>query len=234
VRVRDHLALSTVGAMLLYPRLRGAVLGPWAASILIDVDHYLWFCLRQRRLNPLAALRFFNHAQPPQHRQTRLLHSPAVLLGLLLLTRRRPAAWALLGMAFHVALDAYDMARRRQARAAALARDGWTCQHCGTQGPEVVAHLWHQPCLLPSYRPAHLTSLCGACHEAAHGALRAPAGPGLRSGPAAPSAHVAARRLGGATARPSRGRRLHAGATRRLCSSVAPPIPVVIGARCHG
>ena len=175
MRVRDHLMLSTVGAVLLYPWLRGAVLGPWAASILIDVDHYLWFCLRQRRLNPVAALHFFNQAQPPQHRQTRLLHSPAVLLVLLLLTRQGGVAWVLLGMAFHVGLDAYDTARRRQTRATALARDGFTCQHCGAQGLGVVAHLWRQPCLLPSYRPEHVTSLCGACHEAAHAALRAAA-----------------------------------------------------------
>jgi hypothetical protein len=180
VRVRDHIALSTAGAVLLYPRLRGAVLGPWAASILIDVDHYLWFCLRQRRLNPLAAVRFFTQAQPPQHRQTRLLHSPAVLLVLLLLgrlpsapPRRRTTAWALLGMAFHVGLDAYDTARRNQARRAALARDGSTCQRCGAQGSEVAAHLRRQPYLLPSYRREHFTSLCGACHEAAHaGATR--------------------------------------------------------------
>jgi hypothetical protein len=177
VRVRDHLALSTVGAVLLYPRLRGAVLGPWAASILIDVDHYLWFCLQQRRLNPLAAVRFFNQAQPLQHRQTRLLHSPAVLLVLLLLTRQRTTAWALLGMAFHVGLDAYDTARRRRTCAAALARDGFTCQRCGARGPGVVTHLWHQPRVLPSYRPEHVTSLCGACHEVAHGAQSAPAEP---------------------------------------------------------
>jgi hypothetical protein len=48
-------------------------------------------------------------------------------------------------------------------RAAALARDGFTYQHCGAQGPEIVAHLWHQPCLLPSRRPEHFTSLCSAC-----------------------------------------------------------------------
>ena len=179
VRVRDHVALSTAGAALLFPRLRGRVLWPWAASILIDADHYLWFCLRQRRLNPVVAVRFFNQAQPPQHRQTRLFHSPAVLLGLLLLgrmqdapTHRRTMAGAFLGMAFHVGLDAYDTARRRQARAAALARDGFTCRHCGARGPGVVAHLAHQPCLLPSYRPEHLMSLCGACHEAAHAAPR--------------------------------------------------------------
>jgi len=184
VRVRDHLALSSAGAALLFPWLRGRVLWPWAASILIDVDHYLWFCWRQRRLHPLAALRLFTQAQPPQHRRTRLLHSPAALLGLLLLTRRRTTAGVLLGMAFHVALDAYDTARRARARAAALARDGSTCQHCGAQGPGVVAHLWHQPCLLPSYRPERASR----------------AGAALRTR-AAPAAHVGApRRLSGAAA----------------------------------
>ena len=168
MRVRDHVAISTMGAAVLYPRLGGAVLGSWAASILIDVDHYVWFCLHQRRLNPRAAVRFFNQAQPPQHPQTRLLHSPVVLLLLLLGARRRGAAAALLGMAFHVAMDIYDAARRDRARAAARARDGFTCQHCGAQGPAVVAHLWRQPWLLPSYRPEYFTSLCGACHEAAH------------------------------------------------------------------
>jgi len=69
----------------------------------------------------VAALRLFTQAQPPQHRQTRLLHSPAVLLGLLLLTRRRTTAWALLGMDCHVALDAYDTTRRAPARVAAPA-----------------------------------------------------------------------------------------------------------------
>jgi hypothetical protein len=217
------MALSTVGAVLLYPRLRGAVLGPWAASILIDVDHYLWFCLRQRRLSPVAALRFFTQAQPPQHRQTRLLHSPVVLLGLLLLGRlpsastvRRTMAWALHGMAFHVALDAYDTAWQRQARAAALARDGWTCQRCGAQGPEVVAHLWYQPCLLPSYRREHFTSLCGACHEAAHAACNAAAEP-------AAAAWVRQRPNGA-----------HGGATRRLSGSSAVPFHLAIGARSHG
>jgi hypothetical protein len=195
--------------VLLYPRLRGSVLGPWAASILIDVDHYLWFCLQQRRLNPVAAVRFFNQAQPPQHRQTRLLHSPALLLVLLLLTRQRMTAWALLGMAFHVGLDAYDTARRRRTRADALARDGFTCQHCGAQGPGVVTHLWHQPCLLPSYRREHFTSLCGACHETAHASRRA-AAPWVQQ-------------------RPTGAR----GAARRRLSGAAPG-PVAIGARSHG
>src|SRR5205814_1058167 len=118
-------------------------------------------------------MRFFNQAQPPQHPGARLLHSPAVLLLLLLLSTRRRGGdpgcrWSVLGMAFHVGVDAYDAARRDKARAAALVRDGFTCRRCGAQGPSIVAHLWHQPWLLPSYRQEHFTSLCGTCHVAAH------------------------------------------------------------------
>src|SRR5205085_5744816 len=135
MRVRDHIALSTVGAALLFPWLRGGLLRPWAASILIDADHYLWFCMQHRRLNPVAAVRYFNQAQPPQRRGTRLVHSPAVLLALVLSKSWRAVG---LGMAFHVGLDGYHAARTERARAAALQRDGSKCQVCSPMGLTVV------------------------------------------------------------------------------------------------
>lgn len=169
MRVRDHVALSTAAAGLLYPRLRSSVFAAWAASVLIDVDHYAWFVVRNRRLNPVTAVRSFNGARSAQHSETRLLHHPTVVLTLLLLgTRRRAILLPALGMAFHVGLDIYHRARTHDARAAALSRDRFTCQVCGTQGPGVVAHLWRQPRLLPSYRVDHFVSVCGACHETAH------------------------------------------------------------------
>jgi len=170
VRVRDHVALSTVAAALLYPRLRRSVIVPWAASILIDVDHYLWFAVRRRRLNPVAAVRSFNSAQAQEHAETRLLHHPAVLTALVLLAgRRRSLLLPVLGMTFHVGLDVYHRARTARARAAALDRDEFTCQVCGERNPaEVVVHLWRQPRLLPSYRSDHFVTVCGGCHHVAH------------------------------------------------------------------
>lgn len=169
MRVRDHLALSTATAVLLYPRLRRSVFGAWAASIFIDADHYLWFAVRNRRLNPVAAVRSFNNAQAPQHSETRLLHHPAVLLTLLLLSsRRRAILLPVLGMTFHVGLDVYHRERTARARAAALNRDHFTCQVCGAKDPDVVAHLWRQPRLLPSYRVEHFVTVCSSCHEIAH------------------------------------------------------------------
>src|SRR5579872_3719750 len=91
VRVRDHIALSTAAATLLYPRLRRSVVTAWAASVFIDVDHYLWYAIRHRHLNPATAVRSFNGARAPQHSQTRLLHHPAVLASLWLTSARRPS-----------------------------------------------------------------------------------------------------------------------------------------------
>jgi hypothetical protein len=169
VRVRDHVALSTATAALLYPRLGRSAFGAWAASIFIDVDHYLWFAVRNRRLNPVVAVRSFNSAQAQEHSEARLLHHPGVLVTLLLLSsRRRAILLPALGMTFHVGLDTYHRARTARARAAALNRDHFTCQVCGAKNPDVVPHLWRQPRLLPSYRVEHIVTLCGACHEDAH------------------------------------------------------------------
>jgi hypothetical protein len=169
MRVRDHIALSTAGALLLRPWLGRGVLGLWAGGVLIDADHYVWFCVRRRSLNPAAAVRLFNEAHGPSGRATRALHSPAALLAFLLAGLRRPALLPLaLGMAVHVALDAGHDARMDRTRAAALERDRFTCRACGRRAPGVGTHLRRQPWLLPSYRAHNLVSLCGPCHEAAH------------------------------------------------------------------
>lgn len=169
MRVRDHVVLSTTAAALLYPRLGRSVMGAWAASILIDVDHYLWFAVRNRSLNPSAAVRSFNSARSQEHSETRMFHHPAVLMGLLLAgARRRALLLPALGMTFHVGLDVYHRARTARARAAALERDRFTCQVCGARDPDVVPHLWRQPNVLPSYRLDHWVTLCLACHEVAH------------------------------------------------------------------
>jgi hypothetical protein len=140
----------------------------WAGSVLVDADHYLWFCVRQRRWSPLAAIRFFNEARASQHSATRVLHSPAALLGVFVLgVRRRELLPVALGMGLHVALDMHHEARMDEARAATLERDDFSCQACGTRA-DVGTHLRRQPWLLPSYATQNLISLCGPCHETAH------------------------------------------------------------------
>jgi hypothetical protein len=169
VRVRDHIALSTAGAALLGPSVGPGVLGFWAGSVLIDLDHYLWFCVHERRVSPVAAVRFFGAAHAPQRAATRVLHHPLMALTLLLLAaRRRRLLPITLGMGLHIALDAHHEARMDDARAAALERDDFSCQTCGARGPAVETHLRRQPWVLASYGPQNLIALCGSCHEAAH------------------------------------------------------------------
>jgi hypothetical protein len=169
VRVRDHIALSTAGAAALRPWLGRDVLGFWTGAVLVDVDHYAWFRVRQGRWSPVSAMRFFNQAHAPQDSTTRMLHSPFALLAVLLfgVCRRRLVSVAL-GMGLHVALDVHHDARMDQARAAALERDDFTCQACGARTPDVGTHLRRQPLLLPSYSTQDLISLCGPCHDTAH------------------------------------------------------------------
>jgi hypothetical protein len=169
VRVRDHVVLASGAAALLFPSVGASVVVPWAASIFIDVDHYLWFLARHRRLNPVAAVRLYNSANAPQHQATRPFHHPGFAVLLLLLSRRKRAAvLPVTGMAFHLSLDAYHRARMADAKATALIRDQFTCQICGASGPNIVAHLWRQPRVLPSYSVEHLVAVCDECHQSAH------------------------------------------------------------------
>jgi hypothetical protein len=183
VRVRDHVLVATASAALAAPFIGRGAVGLWAGGVLIDADHYVWFCLRHRSLSPSRAMRFFNQADPARHQATRLLHAPvAVLCVLLLGLRQRRLLPAAFGMVLHAGLDTRHAARMDRARSAALARDNYSCQACGTEAPPVVTHLWRQPLLLPSYRSENLISLCRSCHEAAHTGLTGPVA-GRISGP---------------------------------------------------
>lgn len=169
MRVRDHILLSTAGAALLAPSLGRDVAGLWAGGVLVDIDHYVWFCVRHRDVSPRAAARFFNGAHPAQTSASRALHHPiTVAAALALAARRRDLRPLALGMSLHVGLDAHHHVRMGQARAEALARDAFSCRGCGTQTPHVDTHLFRQPRLLPSYRAHNVVSLCGPCHERAH------------------------------------------------------------------
>src|SRR6266513_1480079 len=109
MRVQDHVKLSAVAATLALPWLKKDVWIPFAASIFIDVDHYLWHAVTQRTLSLSAAVRFFGQADPPQTTSMKLLHHPVVLGMVLFLAvrwRSRLLGLILGGLLFHVSLDA--------------------------------------------------------------------------------------------------------------------------------
>ncbi len=169
MRVRDHVALSVAAATLLHSRGGRRVLIGAAASVLLDVDHYLYYCLRYRRLDPRAAVRFFNQPDSPHAAATRCLHTALPLMALFLVAARwRPALPVALGAAAHVALDAQHEARMELARLEALRRDDYTCGRCGRRDAGIGTHILRQPLLLPSYAAENLTTLCQSCHGAAH------------------------------------------------------------------
>jgi hypothetical protein len=169
MRVRDHIFISAATAAALRPLLGASALGLVAGGVLIDADHYVWFCLRKRCLRPVAAVHYFNQADIPQHAATRALHTPFALLAALILGIRRPRLLPVaVGMGLHIGLDACHEARMDLARARALERDRFSCRQCGVHTPNVGTHVREQPCVLPSYQARNLVSLCDACHELAH------------------------------------------------------------------
>src|SRR2546421_6767835 len=108
MQIQEHVKLSTAAAVVALPVLKKDTWIPLAASVLIDVDHYLWHAITHRTLSLRAAVRYFGQADPPQLPQARLLHHP-LILGLLLLiavgTRSKILSLILLGFLFHVSLD---------------------------------------------------------------------------------------------------------------------------------
>lgn len=169
MRVRDHVALSTAGAAVLVPLLGWQVVPAWAASILIDIDHYLWFVARRRQLSPLAAIRLFNQPEAPGHWATRSLHHPAALLAVGMgATRHRRLRPLALGIGFHLALDTYHRRRLRVGSEDTLRRAGHTCERCGHQGVDVKAHEQQPRLPLSSHPAGEFIALCPTCHRAAH------------------------------------------------------------------
>src|SRR5215831_9367129 len=108
MRVQEHVQLSTVAAAAALPWLGKDVWIPLAASVLIDVDHYIWHAVTYRTPSLRAAIHYFGQADPPQRKEARLLHHPLVLgilLLIALLTRSRLLMLILVGLIFHVSLD---------------------------------------------------------------------------------------------------------------------------------
>ena len=170
--VREHVQLSAVAALLAAPWLRQEVVIPFAASILIDVDHYAWHAVTQRTGSLRAAICYFGQADPPQLRRMRVLHSP-VVLGILLVvawrTRSRFLWLALAGMVFHVSLDALHVTRMGYLKRMLSERVQGRCTDCGRGYNALQLHtVYVARNMLDRYNPRHFVVLCPECHERVH------------------------------------------------------------------
>jgi hypothetical protein len=172
MRVQEHIKISAAAGLIVLPWLKKDVWIPFAASIFIDVDHYLWHAIAHRTLSLRAALRYFAQANPPQRWQARLLHQPFVLGTLLFLAirlRSRFLALLLAGLLFHVSLDVIHMRQTRYLLRTLSEQANYRCQDCGEPFEKLELHTVHvTPNLFDRYNPRHFAMLCPTCHERAH------------------------------------------------------------------
>jgi hypothetical protein len=172
MQVQEHLKLSTAAALVAAPWLKKDIWIPFSASLLIDVDHYLWHAVSYRTLSLRAAVRYFGQADPPQLPQARLLHHPFVLGALLFLAVRlhsRVLALVLAGLLFHVSIDILHIGKMNALKSSLRKQADNVCQECGQHCAALQLHTVHfSKNLLARYNPEYFVVLCSDCHERSH------------------------------------------------------------------
>ena len=172
MRVQEHIKLSTMAAVAALPWLKKDVWIPLAASVLIDVDHYLWHAVTHRTLSLRAAVQYFGQADPPQRQEARLLHHPFILGALLFIairTRSRLLLLILAGLLFHVTLDIVHVTQMKSLKRSLSEKANGLCSECGQECEALQLHTVHVSTnLLDRYAPRHFAVLCPTCHERAH------------------------------------------------------------------
>ncbi len=172
MHIQEHIKLSTAAAIVALPWLKKDVWLPFTASVLIDIDHYLWHAVTHRTLSLRAAVRYFGQADPPQLPESRLLHHPLVLGALLVVatrTRSRILWLILAGLLFHVSLDLIHVTQMKSLKQRLNKQAQSICPECGKRYEELQLHTIHVPSnIFDRYHPRHFVVLCPACHEKAH------------------------------------------------------------------
>ena len=176
MQIQEHVKLSTAAAVVALPVLKKDVWIPLSASVLIDVDHYLWHAVTHRTLSLRAAVRYFGQANPPQRAEARLLHHPLVLGTLLFVgvrMRSRLLLLILAGLLFHVSLDVIHGSQMHKLKRSLSEQAGFTCPECGKYDAALQLHTVHfARNVFDRYNPQHFVVLCAACHERAHSGNR--------------------------------------------------------------
>lgn len=172
MRVQDHIKLSAAATAAALPWLKKDAWIPFAASILIDVDHYLWFALVYRTLSLRDALRFYTQANPPRKPEMKLFHQPpflALLLFIAVFTRSKWLWLIISGLLFHVSLDVIHGTQMSRIRRVLHEEARGTCSACGLTGAKLEIHtLRFSRHIIDRYNLAHYVALCPSCHEKAH------------------------------------------------------------------
>ncbi len=178
-----HIAFSTTVAFTWHLRRRRFPLLWWLASLLVDIDHYVWYGLTTGRWHIKSAW-YGSRTEEFRLRHPRMPFHRWTLVGFLLLIGKwqpkvSAAAW---GVGFHLLLDevgrmhpriAYRYRQWRYHRLwrKIVAQRGHRCEHCGTS--EGILELHHRvpESLGGRFTPDNLVLLCPACHDRAHARL---------------------------------------------------------------
>ena len=172
MRIQEHLKLSSAAALVALPWLKQDVWLPFTASILIDVDHFIWYAITHRTLSLRATLRYFGQAHPEQRPMTKFLHSPLVLGPLLLIATLTRSKWLwliLAGLLFHVSLDTIHVTQMNHLKQTLSTQADKTCPQCNQHCDALQLHTVHfSSNIMDRYNPAHFVVLCPICHEEAH------------------------------------------------------------------
>ena len=172
MRIQEHVKLSTAAAIITFPWLKQDIWIPFTASILIDVDHFIWHAITQRTLSLRAAVRYFGQANPPQRPMAKFLHHPLILSPLLLLalvTRSKVLLLILSGLLFHVSLDTIHITQMRHLKRTLSQQADNTCPQCDQPCDSLQLHTVSLARnILDRYNPQHFIVLCPTCHEKAH------------------------------------------------------------------
>jgi hypothetical protein len=172
MRVQEHVKLSTAAAFAALPWLKKDVWIPLAASVLIDVDHYLWHAVTHRTLSLRAAIKYFGQADPPRRQAARLLHQPIVLGTLLFIairTRSRVLLLILAGLLFHVSLDVVHATQMKSLKRSLSEQANGICPECGQECGALQLHTVHVSAnLFGRYAQRNFVVLCPTCHEQVH------------------------------------------------------------------
>jgi hypothetical protein len=172
LRVQDHLKLSTAAALIALPWLKQDAWIPVASSVLIDVDHYLWYAAAHRTLSMRAALRYFHQANPTPQPWARSFHHPLFLALIMVIAARTRSKWLwliLYGLLFHVSLDVIHGSQMNRLKRTLREQACGTCSACGQPSEALELHTrTFARNIFDRYNAAHFVMLCPDCHVKAH------------------------------------------------------------------
>lgn len=114
MRPRDHVIYGSIGAVALYPFMGKETAFFWAASVAIDIDHYIDYIWRNR-LSDLSLRGMFEYHRhitkkwhDPAFLNIEIFHTVEFVLPLFVVAHWTASAMlfaACLGLVFHMALD---------------------------------------------------------------------------------------------------------------------------------